>query len=394
MSRLAKTFGLSDVGLRKICVKHAIPTPPLGYWAKRAHGKRVHQKPLPSSAENPPIKIHLVARPILEKAAALVAAEEAALANEADQPLIVVPIERPAKLHPIAAATARAVRSTRADSEGIKHAKGPGGDTSIAAASLDRALCIIDAFARAAEDRGYAIEQHEEGARIIIDGIPLAWCIYEIKDRAPHQPTKEEIKVQAQREADRARWPSLYSSGSATKVYRSWDYFPSGRLAMNFIDTTCFRWASTRRIGHWRDRKNKRLEDYLGDAMVALATGAIAVKHRLAEEAEAARLRAEEDERRRVEQARRERALKRHEFILKKAEDFGRYERLAAFAAHLESEVYEHTDEPVDRLIDELTSVVAVLAEGFEREALIGEIGQLNLYAADDLPTEPSDEDD
>lgn len=128
--------------------------------------------------------------------------------------------------------------------------------------------------------------------------------------------------------------------------------------------------------------------------MVALATGAIAVKHRLAEEAEAARLRAEEEERRRLEQARRERALKRHEFILKKSEDFRRYERLAAFAAHLESEVYEHTDEPVDRLIDELTSVVAVLAEGFEREALIGEIGQLNLYAADDLPTESSDEDD
>ena len=34
MSRLAKSFGLSDVGLRKICVKHAIPTPGLGYWAK------------------------------------------------------------------------------------------------------------------------------------------------------------------------------------------------------------------------------------------------------------------------------------------------------------------------------------------------------------------------
>jgi len=34
MSRLAKSFGLSDVGLRKICVKHDIPTPKPGYWAK------------------------------------------------------------------------------------------------------------------------------------------------------------------------------------------------------------------------------------------------------------------------------------------------------------------------------------------------------------------------
>lgn len=35
MRTLAKRYGLSDVGLRKICKKHEIPTPPLGYWAKR-----------------------------------------------------------------------------------------------------------------------------------------------------------------------------------------------------------------------------------------------------------------------------------------------------------------------------------------------------------------------
>jgi hypothetical protein len=39
--KLAKDFGLSDVGLGKICKKHMIPKPPLGYRAKLAHGKRV-----------------------------------------------------------------------------------------------------------------------------------------------------------------------------------------------------------------------------------------------------------------------------------------------------------------------------------------------------------------
>jgi hypothetical protein len=33
MTKLAKSFGMSDVGLRKICKKNGIPTPPLGYWA-------------------------------------------------------------------------------------------------------------------------------------------------------------------------------------------------------------------------------------------------------------------------------------------------------------------------------------------------------------------------
>lgn len=35
MSRLAPQFGLSDVGLAKVCKKYATPRPPVGYWAKK-----------------------------------------------------------------------------------------------------------------------------------------------------------------------------------------------------------------------------------------------------------------------------------------------------------------------------------------------------------------------
>jgi hypothetical protein len=47
MMHLAKTLHLSDVGLAKVCRKHLIPYPPRGYWAKKQHGKRVRQSPLP-----------------------------------------------------------------------------------------------------------------------------------------------------------------------------------------------------------------------------------------------------------------------------------------------------------------------------------------------------------
>ena len=47
MTHVAKRFGVSDVALRKTCVKHSIPTPPLGYWAKLAFGKKVSQPALP-----------------------------------------------------------------------------------------------------------------------------------------------------------------------------------------------------------------------------------------------------------------------------------------------------------------------------------------------------------
>ena len=39
MVKFAKEFGLSDAGLRKTCVKHDIPTPPLGYWARLNFGE-------------------------------------------------------------------------------------------------------------------------------------------------------------------------------------------------------------------------------------------------------------------------------------------------------------------------------------------------------------------
>ena len=47
MTALAKEFGLSDVALHKICRKHDVPNPPLGWWAKHAAGKKVRITPLP-----------------------------------------------------------------------------------------------------------------------------------------------------------------------------------------------------------------------------------------------------------------------------------------------------------------------------------------------------------
>src|SRR5579862_2060904 len=47
MKTLAAQFGLSDVGLKKICARATIPTPDRGYWAKREAGKETIQVALP-----------------------------------------------------------------------------------------------------------------------------------------------------------------------------------------------------------------------------------------------------------------------------------------------------------------------------------------------------------
>ncbi|MEY3235804.1 MAG: hypothetical protein RL230_3075 [Pseudomonadota bacterium] len=49
MTHLAKEFTISDVALHRICKKHDIPNPPLGWWAKKAAGKSVTQTPLPKA---------------------------------------------------------------------------------------------------------------------------------------------------------------------------------------------------------------------------------------------------------------------------------------------------------------------------------------------------------
>lgn len=51
VSKVAKGYGISDVGLAKICKRHDIPLPGRGYWEKKASGRAVQKKPLTQSKE-------------------------------------------------------------------------------------------------------------------------------------------------------------------------------------------------------------------------------------------------------------------------------------------------------------------------------------------------------
>ncbi len=384
LSQLAKTFGLSDVGLRKICIRHDIPTPPLGYWAKRMHGKPVNQPPLPPSKTGASI-VPLVMRADRDLSPAIRMAQDIALRRNSQFHTIVVPAERPKKLHRVAVATRKSLRMSKADHEGFKTCKDSVGvDVTVGLHSIERALLIIHAVTCAAEQRGHSIAAHQDGIRIVVEDVPFRWRLYEIKDRAAHQPTKEELERQAEHEEQRRRWPDLYSSRS-TKVYRSWDYFPSGRLAMSFTDATRSVWDQDGPVGRWRDRKNRRLEEYLDEAMAALVACSVAVKHRLAEKAEQERRRADELERRRRVQERREREARRREFMIKKAEEYAVYQKLVALADFIERHTVHESSEAHDRFIADLKSLVATTRKGFDWEALQKEILHLQLYAQDDI---------
>src|SRR6185436_6086866 len=51
VEKLAKEYGLSNVGLGKACRRHDIPVPPRGYWARKAAGQKPRRPPLPPAKD-------------------------------------------------------------------------------------------------------------------------------------------------------------------------------------------------------------------------------------------------------------------------------------------------------------------------------------------------------
>ena len=250
-------------------------------------------------------------------------------------------------------------------------------------AGVESALRIIDAFARAIEERGHVFEPRAGGVRLIVNDVPFEWRFHEIKEKTAHEPTSHEMKAQATMEAERARWRIEYLR--PPKAYPTWDYSPSGRLAMTFKDTTLAYWRREALIVTWRDRKGGRLEGDLDDAMTTLVAAAVAIRHRLAEEAGQKRLESEERERRRQAEACRERQRKRRDYLIEMSEQYARYRRLNDFAVHLKQEIGHGQEQQTDRLVEEMGQLLRTMEAGFSREAIERAVTRLDLFTEDDL---------
>jgi hypothetical protein len=51
LTRLGKKYGLSDNGVRKVCIALNIPLPKAGHWAKIAAGRQISRTPLPENSK-------------------------------------------------------------------------------------------------------------------------------------------------------------------------------------------------------------------------------------------------------------------------------------------------------------------------------------------------------
>jgi hypothetical protein len=90
MRTLAKEFGLSDVGLAKVCRKYNIPVPPVGYWRRKETGYKVNHPLLPAAKdgrEHLDIYIRERLRPEFEELARQVA-PKIAIVPDISHPLV------------------------------------------------------------------------------------------------------------------------------------------------------------------------------------------------------------------------------------------------------------------------------------------------------------------
>lgn len=269
---LAKEFGMSDVGLAKICRKHSIPVPPVGYWRRKETGYKVKRPPLLSAkdgGEHLDIYIRERLRPEFEN-----------LARQTAPKIAIAPDVS----HPLALRSEKLLSRGKLNQKGLVIAKnGALAHILVSREQLPRALKVLNALLLALGARGQSAswpKQENALLAVSIDGEAVRFSLSEVTDSVPHVLTPGEVNHP---------W-------SAPK----YDYKLTGRLQLQIANLPPYM-GPIRRT--WADGKQQRIEDCIGEFMVGLTVAAVAIKKNRQETEE--RHRQREEERKRQEEQRR-----------------------------------------------------------------------------------------
>ncbi len=291
IQRLAKDFGLSDVGLAKLCRRNEIPVPGRGHWQRLEAGQNPERPGLP------PLKRPEYGGPIeishWERFNDSVDLELAnAKAQEPKDKLVVsVPVDGPIR-HPFAVKAENQRVGPTKDGRRVHYWERPNGICPIRRVTdelVPRALRIFDALLMALNEQGYSLDWPDKKwgeCGVVLSGRTVPIKLTEIFKQVPHHPTREELKDQ-----------HLFSWVRPPK----WDRQATGRLTLN-VGTSS--WENIRHT--WTDGKHGRLEDYLGDVLRTVRLLGVVFKKKAEEEARQAQK--EEERRRRKEELQRQQA--------------------------------------------------------------------------------------
>jgi len=330
MTHLAKEFGLSDVALHKICRKHDVPNPPLGWWAKHAAGHKVKRTPLPKLKPGISDTISIAGGELRNEPDSVAQSRDDARikASEFD-------LRSQVQEHSIVRRSMAKLRKAKAGDQGLVRLAQSGLiDIEIAPDSIDRIELSLNRIVAAAEAQGFELSRKEERTAFTDGSIVVPFRLKEFVKRTKHEPTPEELaKEEKERKRRQRRWArndwdhvprfGLYSH------WPEWDYTPTGKVSFEF--DLYLRYSSALRRS-FKDAKIQRLESMANDIAVGLAVLA-AAKREDDRRAEIDRLRAEEETKRRNEAKRlayiEDRRLKVLGAVFERIEKRDRLRRLA-----------------------------------------------------------------
>lgn len=186
---VAPRYGLSDVGLKKLCRRLQVPTPARGHWAKVKSGRGVPPKPrLKAYTGDPryllkPLKVH---RPRSEATELVDERLATVITYEQDPAHFINVPTRGTRWHPLVAATRDAFQASYKDSRGLPLPGGKGLNIAVSPEQRPRALRIANALVRALEKRGYSLVPGEHHLDVKIFGVCLSLSIFEATKRSDY----------------------------------------------------------------------------------------------------------------------------------------------------------------------------------------------------------------
>ncbi len=230
--KLTKKLGITYYHLTKICDELNIPTPPLGYWKKLKHNKKVKKPPLPKEG---PESYTLKKKDLINSDI------HELLPKKVKEITVKKHLRNP---HPIVRATHNQLKEREVDRYKRLEPRGEGFlDVSVSQDNLKRALRIMDAIIRELERQNFIIGTEYNYKRsnlyVSIDKVKLYLRIREKCYRVTNPPDE---------------------SGGYSWRHPKYEYFPDGKLR---LEISTFHSGEPHQL--IQDTKKQTLEDQTND---------------------------------------------------------------------------------------------------------------------------------
>ena len=315
MRTLAPKFGLSDVGLAKVCKRFNIPRPGLGYWAKKEAGKKVKQVPLPPFEGPNEIVLRKSGEhngtepkkePELPEPISRAIEFEKSPENRIE---VCSDLRRP---HPLITQSRPLLENAETDDFGrLVSLQRKRLDIQVSKPCLRRALLLMNSLLLACESRGFQVQitkgsDGQYSTYVTVSGEDIGISLDEKLNKEEAPPDD---------------WTVSFYRDSGMDIPKSFRFVPSGILRLRITEGTCSRIRK-----QWMDTPKQQVEECLNDFMVSL----FKVSNDLRNQEEERKRR--EEERRKEEQIRADQWRKEEEARRAREEEARKIENLKDMA--------------------------------------------------------------